>query len=177
MERKGQGAIEYLLIIGAAILVVAIVIIAVTGVLGTTNDRGEQASGDQLAAQESMDTTGPAIIGLPIELADFTTAGGGVGMNKTFTVTAGRLSASDTLSNIDRCTITGTGSGWASATTGTKNGTATQMLDLSSAVALAFTATPVAGNNINGSACTITLTCFDAQGNSTVVTSPAGMTC
>lgn len=33
MEQKAQGAIEYLLIIGAAILVVAIVIIAVSGVL------------------------------------------------------------------------------------------------------------------------------------------------
>ncbi|MFA6268797.1 MAG: class III signal peptide-containing protein [archaeon] len=32
MEQKAQGAIEYLLIIGAAILVVAIVIIAITGV-------------------------------------------------------------------------------------------------------------------------------------------------
>jgi uncharacterized transporter YbjL len=33
MEEKAQGAIEYLLIIGAAILVVAIVIIALSGVL------------------------------------------------------------------------------------------------------------------------------------------------
>jgi hypothetical protein len=33
MDYRGQGAIEYLLIIGAAILVVAIVILAVTGVL------------------------------------------------------------------------------------------------------------------------------------------------
>ena len=35
MEQKAQGAIEYLLIIGAAILVVAIVIIAITSVVGT----------------------------------------------------------------------------------------------------------------------------------------------
>ncbi len=35
MQNKGQGAIEYLLIIGSAILVVAIVIIAITGALGT----------------------------------------------------------------------------------------------------------------------------------------------
>jgi hypothetical protein len=34
MEEKAQGAIEYLLIIGAAILVVAVVVIALTGVLG-----------------------------------------------------------------------------------------------------------------------------------------------
>jgi len=33
MDRKAQGAIEYLLIIGAAILIVAIVILAVTGIL------------------------------------------------------------------------------------------------------------------------------------------------
>jgi cell division protein FtsL len=32
MEQKAQGAIEYLLIIGAAILVVAIVIIAITAI-------------------------------------------------------------------------------------------------------------------------------------------------
>ena len=34
MEERAQGAIEYLLIIGAAILVVAVVVIALTGVLG-----------------------------------------------------------------------------------------------------------------------------------------------
>ena len=40
MDQKAQGAIEYLLIIGAAILVVAIVIIAVSGVLtGAKNDQ------------------------------------------------------------------------------------------------------------------------------------------
>ncbi len=37
MEEKAQGAIEYLLIIGAAILVVVIVIIAMTGLLNTAN--------------------------------------------------------------------------------------------------------------------------------------------
>ena len=36
MEQKAQGAIEYLLIIGAAILVVAIVILAVTGALSAS---------------------------------------------------------------------------------------------------------------------------------------------
>jgi len=52
MERKGQGAIEYLLIIGAAILVVAIVIIAVTSILqqgqtqntGAVSDQAKQAN-------------------------------------------------------------------------------------------------------------------------------------
>ncbi|MEK6968618.1 MAG: hypothetical protein AABX51_08395 [Nanoarchaeota archaeon] len=39
MKYKAQGAIEYLLIIGAAILVVAIVILAVTGVLGGGKDQ------------------------------------------------------------------------------------------------------------------------------------------
>ena len=33
-KQKAQGAIEYLLIIGAAILVVAIVIIAISGIVG-----------------------------------------------------------------------------------------------------------------------------------------------
>jgi uncharacterized protein (UPF0333 family) len=33
MEEKAQGAIEYLLIIGAAILVVAIVILMMTGII------------------------------------------------------------------------------------------------------------------------------------------------
>ncbi len=36
MEECAQGAIEYLLIIGAAILVVAVVIIALSGVLSET---------------------------------------------------------------------------------------------------------------------------------------------
>jgi len=35
MEYKAQGAIEYLLIIAAAIIVVAIVIVAMTGLMGT----------------------------------------------------------------------------------------------------------------------------------------------
>ncbi len=39
MEKNGQGAIEYLLIIGAAILVVAVVVIALTGVLDAGNDQ------------------------------------------------------------------------------------------------------------------------------------------
>ena len=43
MEEKAQGAIEYLLIIAAAILVVAIVILAVTGALGSGQDQGDQA--------------------------------------------------------------------------------------------------------------------------------------
>ncbi len=46
MEQKAQGAIEYLLIIGAAILVVAIVILAVTGVLGGGQDQTTQGQQD-----------------------------------------------------------------------------------------------------------------------------------
>ncbi len=38
MEMRGQGAIEYLLIIGAAILVVAVVIIALTSVSSTAGE-------------------------------------------------------------------------------------------------------------------------------------------
>ena len=50
MEQKAQGAIEYLLIIGAAILVVAIVIIAVTSVLQQGQNQGNQGKTDQNTA-------------------------------------------------------------------------------------------------------------------------------
>ena len=39
METKAQGAIEYLLVIGAVILVVAVVIIALSGVLSNTKQQ------------------------------------------------------------------------------------------------------------------------------------------
>jgi len=39
MEEKAQGAIEYLLIIGATILVVAVVIIALSGILKETTNQ------------------------------------------------------------------------------------------------------------------------------------------
>ncbi len=50
MDKKGQGAIEYLLIIGAAILVVAVVIIALVSVTGAATDdtTGEEAQAAQL---------------------------------------------------------------------------------------------------------------------------------
>jgi hypothetical protein len=47
MDMRGQGAIEYLLIIGAAILVVAVVIIALTSVTSTA---GEATGGDDVNA-------------------------------------------------------------------------------------------------------------------------------
>jgi amino acid permease len=44
-KQKAQGAIEYLLIIGSAILVVAVVIVALSGVLNTgTTDTNEQTT-------------------------------------------------------------------------------------------------------------------------------------
>jgi len=46
MEQKAQGAIEYLLIIGAAILVVAIVIVAMTGIVGSGKNAGTGATSD-----------------------------------------------------------------------------------------------------------------------------------
>lgn len=46
MEERAQGAIEYLLIIGAAILVVAVVIVALTGVLGSGRGSTEGSTGD-----------------------------------------------------------------------------------------------------------------------------------
>jgi hypothetical protein len=51
---KGQGAIEYLLIIAAAILVVAIVILAVTGALSGGQDQAGQAVGDQNDAFDAL---------------------------------------------------------------------------------------------------------------------------
>jgi len=54
MEEKAQGAIEYLLIIAAAILVVAIVILAVTGALGGGQDQGEEAMTAQQEAQMEL---------------------------------------------------------------------------------------------------------------------------
>lgn len=55
MEEKAQGAIEYLLIIAAAILVVAIVILAVTGALSGGQDQGDAAITDQNDAYNALD--------------------------------------------------------------------------------------------------------------------------
>jgi len=46
MEEKAQGAIEYLLIIGAAVVVVAIVIAALTGTMTAGKQQGTQANTD-----------------------------------------------------------------------------------------------------------------------------------
>ena len=54
MDNKGQGAIEYLLIIAAAILVVAIVILALTGALGSGQDQAGQSVTDQNAQQNVL---------------------------------------------------------------------------------------------------------------------------
>jgi hypothetical protein len=54
MDTRGQGAIEYLLIIGAAILIVAIVILAVTGILGGGQGQTDQAKIDQEKASGGL---------------------------------------------------------------------------------------------------------------------------
>lgn len=54
MQNKGQGAIEYLLIIGAAILVIAVVIIAVSGVLSSSRDDANSSQGDYSNALEVL---------------------------------------------------------------------------------------------------------------------------
>jgi len=46
MEEKAQGAIEYLLIIGAAILVVAVVVVALTGVLTSGKNASTKTTSD-----------------------------------------------------------------------------------------------------------------------------------
>ncbi len=43
MDVRGQGALEYLLLIGGAVLVAAIVIALITGIPGTTPDPSTQA--------------------------------------------------------------------------------------------------------------------------------------
>lgn len=105
MELKGQGAIEYLLIIGAAILVVAIVIVAVTGVLGTTQDRGKQASEDQLKAQEKMDTTGPTI-GFNTNVYAYCSTSGPHLNIANFDASSGFVTVSDALSDLNACVST-----------------------------------------------------------------------
>jgi uncharacterized protein (UPF0333 family) len=45
-EEKAQGAIEYLLLIGAAVLVVTIVVIAMTTMMITGKQQGEQGATD-----------------------------------------------------------------------------------------------------------------------------------
>ena len=52
MEEKAQGAIEYLLIIGAAILVVAIVIVALSGVLTGVKPDGQDMNDLNKARQD-----------------------------------------------------------------------------------------------------------------------------
>ncbi len=47
MEERAQGAIEYLLILGAAILVVAIVIVAMTGIVQQGQGQNDTAMNDQ----------------------------------------------------------------------------------------------------------------------------------
>jgi len=54
MNKKGQGAIEYLLIIAAAILIVAIVILVLTGALNSGQDQTSTAIDDQNAANAAV---------------------------------------------------------------------------------------------------------------------------
>jgi len=54
MDRKAQGAIEYLLIIGAAILIVAIVILAVTGILSGGQTAATGANSDVNTANSGL---------------------------------------------------------------------------------------------------------------------------
>jgi hypothetical protein len=65
MERKGQGAIEYLLIIGAAILVVAVVVIALTSVTSAGGDAVDNnnvaQSNDALQCQQLCNQSGGTI--------------------------------------------------------------------------------------------------------------------
>jgi hypothetical protein len=46
MEERAQGAIEYLLIIAASVVIVAIVIVAMTGTITAGKNQGDQANSD-----------------------------------------------------------------------------------------------------------------------------------
>ena len=63
-EKKAQGAIEYLLIIGAAILVVAIVIIAVTSVLSQGQNQTSTGAESASSAVDSLKETSGAYVRL-----------------------------------------------------------------------------------------------------------------
>lgn len=54
MEEKAQGAIEYLLIIGAAILVVAVVVVALTGVLTSGRGSSTETTGDYNSSLDDL---------------------------------------------------------------------------------------------------------------------------
>lgn len=53
MNRKGQGALEYLLLIGGAVLIAAIVITLIIGATTPTADLAKQRTWDSLCAQYS----------------------------------------------------------------------------------------------------------------------------
>ena len=54
MQNRGQGAIEYLLIIAAAILVVAIVILAITGALSSGQDQSTTSQESYIQAMDNF---------------------------------------------------------------------------------------------------------------------------
>ena len=57
MEHKGQGALEYLLLIGGAILVAVIVIALIVGLGGTGGAEAQKSVRDGLCAKYSDDAT------------------------------------------------------------------------------------------------------------------------
>ena len=57
MERKGQGALEYLLLIGGAILVAVIVISILVGLGGTGGPEAKRAAANALCAQKLPNAT------------------------------------------------------------------------------------------------------------------------
>ena len=66
MDRKGQGALEYLLLIGGAVLVAAIVIALITGIPGTQNPASEaECAAKSLFAE--CTATGSGCVALQID--------------------------------------------------------------------------------------------------------------
>jgi len=102
-SKRAQGAIEYLLIIGAAILVVAIVILAVTGALGTAkvdaNSTANETS-SALDALRNLQNNTPS--GTPLSSCT-------IGSSGTYYLSADLVCSSDLIIETDNVTINGNG--------------------------------------------------------------------
>ena len=73
MLRRGQGAIEYLLILGAAVIIAIVVIVAMTGILGENEQQTSQVAAKNLVRLKCVEDCSYTIT------SDECTAMGGTG--------------------------------------------------------------------------------------------------
>lgn len=95
-EKKGQGAIEYLLLLGAAIIVIAVVVSYMTGVLGPTIDSGNRNTYDYLCGPKSKGglDTNSLLCGCYLKKSDrgeMLSSGEFVFANKSYGICPGKL--------------------------------------------------------------------------------------